>query len=67
MIQVDDISSYGTKIEISRVPFIIDNNMLKIMLQEFGEIYKCQHYYRKFGKYSKLNKTEMTINVQYEN
>ena len=89
VIQVDDISSYGTRIEISRVPFMIENNMLKIILQQYGEIYKCQNYYRKFGKYSKLNKTgdrivwmklydqipqklnikktEMTINVQYEN
>ena len=57
VIQVDDISSYGTRIEISRVPFAIDNNMLKIILQKYGEIYKCQNYYRKFGKYNELDKT----------
>ena len=57
VIQVDDISSYGTRIEISSVPFMIDNNMLKMMLQKYGEIYKCRNYYRKFEKYSKLNKT----------
>ena len=57
VIQVDDISAYGTRIEISRVPFAIDNNMLKIILENYGEIYKCQNYYRKFGKYSELDKT----------
>ena len=57
VIQVDDISAYGTRVEISRVPFAIDNNMLKIILEKYGEIYKCQNYYRKFGKYSELDKT----------
>ena len=88
-IQVDDISSYGTRVEISRVPFMVTNEMLSIMLQKYGKVYKCQNYYRAFGKYRnlnksgdriiwinltkeipqqlKINKTQMTINVYYNN
>ena len=50
VIQVDDISTLGTRVEISRVPFAIDNNMLKMILQNYGEIYKCQNYCRKTPK-----------------
>ena len=57
IIQVDDISSRGTRIEISDVPFAITNDQLKIILQKYGKIYKCKNYYRKFGKYSDLKKT----------
>ena len=57
VIQVDDISSYGTRVEVSRVPFNINNDMLKMMLQSYGDVYKCQNYFRKFGDYSNLNKT----------
>ena len=56
-IQVDDISSYGTRVEISRVPFRISNDKLTSVLLKYGEVYKCQNYYRSFGKYRKLNKT----------
>ena len=37
IIQVDDISSYGTMVEISRVPFEVNNGMLKGMLGKFGK------------------------------
>ena len=57
IIQVDDISSPGTRIEISNVPFAISNDHLKSLFQKYGDIYKCQNYYRKFGKYSNLKKT----------
>ena len=56
-IQIDDISSRGTRVEVSSVPFSISNVQLSGMLRKYGEIYKCQNYYRTFGKYSKLNKT----------
>ena len=56
-IQVDDISSPGTRVEISRVPFSVSNQNLSGMFSKFGEIYKCQNYYRTFGRYSKLNRT----------
>ena len=56
-IQVDDISSYGTRVEISRVPFEVTNDMLTIMLQKYGNVYKCQNYYKTFGKYRQLNKS----------
>ena len=56
-IQVDDISSCGTRIEISCVPFSISNEQLSGMLRRYGEVFKCQNYHRSFGKYSKLNKT----------
>ena len=55
IIQVDDISSYGTMVDITRVPFEIDNEVVKSMLRKFGDIYKCQTYYRKFGKYTKFS------------
>ena len=29
--------------------------MLESMVQHFGDIYKCQTYYRKFGKYNKFS------------
>ena len=54
---MDDISSPGTRIEISNVPFAISNDHLKSLFQKYGDIYKCQNYYRKFGKYSNLKKT----------
>ena len=55
VIQVDDISCLGTRVDLSRVPFSINNDLLKIILGKYGEVYKCQNYYRKFGKYTKLN------------
>ena len=55
VIQVDDISCLGTRVDLSRVPFAINNDMLEIMLGKYGTVYKCQNYYRKFGKYTKLN------------
>ena len=57
VIQVDDISSYGTMIEISRVPFGINNNVLTAMLKRFGHVYKCQSYFRQYGKYRRFNKS----------
>ena len=54
---MDDISSPGTRIEISDVPFAFSNEQLKSIFQKYGHIYKCQNYYRKFGKYSNLKKT----------
>merc|ERR1711888_81343 len=35
IVQVDDISYYGTKIEISRVPFLVTNDILKVLLQRY--------------------------------
>ena len=56
-IQVDDISSPGTRVEISCVPFSITNKQLSGMLRKYGEIYKCQNYYRTFDRYNKLKST----------
>ena len=42
IIQIDDISSFGTMVDITRVPFEVNNEALKNMLQHFGDIYKCQ-------------------------
>ena len=57
IIQVDDISSYGTRVEISNVPFSITNDKLSNILHKFGVVYKCMNYYRTFGKYKNLNKS----------
>ena len=57
VIQVDDISSCGTMIEISCVPFEINNTMLTEMLLRFGDVYKCQSHFKRFGKYSKYKKS----------
>ena len=43
------------------MPFEIDNEILKLMLQRYGEVYKCQNYFRKFGKYKELKKTGVRI------
>ena len=56
-IQVDDISSPGTRVEISCVPFSISNNQLSGMLSRYGDVYKCQNYHRTFGRYDKLKRT----------
>ena len=57
IIQIDDISSYGTRVELSNVPFAITNDKLSTILQKFGVVYKCMNYCRTFGKYKKLNKS----------
>ena len=61
VIQVDDISSYGTRIELSRVPFQVTNEMITNMLSRYGEVYKVQNFYKKFGKYTNLNKSGIRI------
>ncbi|CAL4132724.1 unnamed protein product [Meganyctiphanes norvegica] len=62
VIRVDDISSYSTRIQVSRVPLEISNDTLIKVFQKFGEVEKCQFYFRKYGKYSKLEHTgERTV------
>ena len=56
-IQIDDISSCGTRIEISHVPFSVTNKQLSEMLGKYGQVYKCQNHYRLYGKYTNLKKT----------
>ena len=51
VMHVDDISSYGTIIEISRVPFEVSNEMLASMMQKYGEVHKCKYHFRQFGDY----------------
>ena len=51
VIQVDDISSYGTLIEMSRIPFEVSNDMLSTMMQKYGDVYKCKYHFRQFGDY----------------
>ena len=50
-IQVDDISSPSTRIEISCVPFSVSSQQLSHMISKYGEVYKCQNHYRAFGMY----------------
>ena len=57
IIQVDDISSRGTRVMISHVPFSITNDQLSSMFSKYGDVYKCQNHFRIFGKYRKLNKS----------
>ena len=57
VIQVDDISSCSTMVKLSRVPLNLDNDVLTQILQKYGEVEKCQNYFRKFGKYCKLKKS----------
>ena len=56
-IQIDDISSCGTRIEMSRVPFSVTNKQLSGMLRKYGQVYKYLNHYRIYGKYRNLNKT----------
>ena len=53
-IQIDDISSKKTRVFISRVPFEVNNDMLCDMLSKYGEVHKCQDYFKKYGKYKEL-------------
>ena len=61
IIRVDDISSEGTRVEISRVPFDVSNEMLTTILASYGDVLKCQTYFRKYGKYDKCNKSGIRI------
>ena len=61
VIQVDDISSYGTRIELSKVPFQVSNDMIKNVLQKYGEVYKVQNYYKTFGKYRNFKRSGFRI------
>ena len=61
VIQVDDISSYGTRVELSRVPFQVSNDMIKKVLQKYGEVYKVQNYYKTFGKYRNFKRSGFRI------
>ena len=61
MIRIDDISSEGTRVEISRVPFDVSNGMLTNILQTYGDVFKCQTYFRNYGKYTKCKKSGIRI------
>ena len=57
IVQVDDISYPGTRVELSNVPFSITNDQLTGMMQNFGVIHKTQSYFKIFGKYDNLTKS----------
>lgn len=61
VIRVDDISSGGTRVEISRVPFDVSNEMLTKILQNYGDVINCQTYFRKYGKYTNCKKSGIRI------
>ena len=61
VIRVDDISSEGTRIEISRVPFDVSNEMLTKILKSYGDVLSCQTYFRNYGKYNKCKKSGIRI------
>ena len=54
IIRIDDISSYGTKIEVSRVPLEMDNDTLVRVFSAYGKVIKCNYYFRKYGDYENL-------------
>ena len=56
-IRVEDISSYKTRVKISRVPFEVTNDILKKVLGGHGEVEKCEYQYKAFGKYKRLKET----------
>ena len=57
VIRFDDISSYGTRIEVSRVPYEVSNDILVQVFSKFGVVLKCQNYFRKIGGYDNLTHT----------
>ena len=61
VIRVDDISSEGTRVEISRVPFEVSNEMVTKILSPYGDVLKCQTYFRNYGKYNKCKKSGIRI------
>ena len=56
-IRVDDISTPGAMIELTRVPFDLSNDHLKLLLSNYGKVNKCQSYFHRYGKYSNFNKS----------
>ena len=61
VIQIDDISSYSTRIKISKVPFQVTNKMLSDALTKYGKVEKCINYFCEFGKYKDFKKTGFRI------
>ena len=57
VIRFEDISSYGTRIQVSRVPMEIDNETLSKVFSKFGEVLSCHEYFRIIGDYSNLTLT----------
>ena len=57
IIRVDDISTKGTIVDISRVPFEFTNEMLSKVLSKYGDVIRCENYYRSYGKYSHCTET----------
>ena len=56
-IRVDDISTKCTMVELTIVPFDLSNDHLKILLNKYGNVNKCQSYFHKYGKYSNFSKS----------
>ena len=55
--RVDDISSNGTCIEVSRIPFEMSDDIIKTIFSKFGKILKLQNFFRGMGGYSNLTHT----------
>ena len=56
-IRVDDISTPGTMVELTRVPFDLTNVQLGILLCKYGNVNKVQSYFHRYGKYSNFTKS----------
>ena len=57
VIRIDDISSYNTRVQLSRVPLEITNDTLTQVMSKFGKVVKCHDYFRNYGDYNNLTHT----------
>ena len=63
VIEVNDISSYRTRIVVKDIPFELSEDMLKLILGEYGKVEKVNRYYNyrlRNSKYEKV-KTDRVI------
>ena len=45
VIRIDDISSYNTRVQLSRVPLEVTNDSLIQAMSKFGKVVKCHNYF----------------------
>ena len=55
-IEVSDISSYRTRVKVNDVPFELDDNTLKVILNHYGKVEKVLTQYNHKLKASKSEK-----------
>ena len=45
IVQVEDVSTYKTRISLTNVPFEMNNEMVKELFERYGKVVKCQYQF----------------------